>query len=459
MVEFGMKDMAGMEKKIPKKVIDLAQKFWKGGGEIYLVGGAVRDLLLGRKIYDWDFTTNLKPEKMLKLGAKAFYENKFGTVSFLDKKGKPHLEVTTFRAEEGYSDKRRPDKVIWGKKVEEDLSRRDFTINAMALKLEKVKGGLKLKLIDPFWGQEDLNNKILRAVGNPKERFTEDALRLLRAVRIATQVGFTIEEETFKSVFEESKLLKEISAERIRDELFKLLMSDHPGDGIKLLYSAGLLKQILPELINSYGLAQAKHHIYDVWNHSINALDACKSDDPITRLGTLIHDIGKPVVARGEGEERSFHNHEMAGAGFAKKLSQRLKLSKKQADKLYRLVRWHQFTCEEKQTDKAIRRFIRNVTPEYLEDMIHLRRADRVGSGAKETSWRWELFKKRLVEVQKQPFSVKDLKVNGKDVMRVLKMKPSPKVGKILKKLFAEVEEDKEKNKREYLLKRMKKII
>jgi len=458
MVEFNMKDMIDIKKRIPKKVTDLAEKFWKKKGKIYLVGGAVRDLLIDRKIYDWDFTTNLRPEEMLKLGARAFYENKFGTVSFLDRKGKPHLEVTTFRTEEGYSDKRRPDKVVWGKKVEEDLSRRDFTVNAMALELRKGKKGLEVKLIDPFWGQDDLNNKILRAVGNPKERFTEDALRLLRAVRIATQIGFTIEEETFRSIFEESRLLREISAERIRDEFFKLLMSKHPGDGVKLLYSTGLLKQVLPELINGYGLAQAKHHIYDVWNHSINALDACKSEDPVTRLATLIHDIGKPVVVKGEGEERSFHNHEVAGGAFARKLSKRLKLSKKQADKLYRLVRWHQFTCEEKQTDKAIRRLIRNVTPEYLEDMIHLRRADRVGSGAKETSWRWELFKKRLVEVQKQPFSVKDLKVNGKDVMRVLKMKPSPKVGKILKKLFAEVEEDKEKNKREYLLKKMKKI-
>jgi tRNA nucleotidyltransferase (CCA-adding enzyme) len=458
MIEFGMRKMTHLEKKIPQKVINLAQKFWKKGGKIYLVGGAVRDLMVGRKIYDWDFTTDLTPEQMLKLGARAFYENKFGTVSFLDQKGKPHLEVTTFRSEEGYTDKRRPDKVVWGKKIEEDLSRRDFTINAMALELKKSKKGLEVELVDPFWGEEDLKNRVLRAVGEPEKRFEEDALRLLRAIRIATQIGLTIEKETFKAIFEKSKLLAEISAERIRDEFFKLLVSDHPGDGIKLLYSSGLLNQILPELTRGYGLAQAKHHIYDVWNHSINALDECESTDPITRLATLIHDIGKPVVVRGEGEERSFHNHEVAGGAFARKLAQRLKLSKKQADKLYRLVRWHQFTCEEKQTDKAIRRFIKNVTPEYLEDIIALRRADRLGSGAKETSWRWELFKKRLVEVQKQPFSIKDLKVDGADVMKILKMKPGPKVGQVLKKLFAEVEKDKDKNTRAYLLKRIKEL-
>ena len=251
-------------------------------------------------------------------------------------------------------------------------------------------------------------------------------------------------------------MIQKIAGERIRDELFKILLTNKPGDGFKLLKNSGLLAEIMPEILTGVDMAQKGHHIFDVWTHSLEALNNCNSNDPVTRLAALLHDCGKPVVATGEGEARTFYNHEVVGSRIATKIGKRLRFSNQQLDQLFRLVRWHMFTVEDTQTDKAVRRFIRNVTVDYLDEMISLRRADRVGSGAKETSWRWELFKKRLVEVQKQPFTVKDLKVDGKDVMEILKIQPSRQVGEVLDKLFAEVEEDPILNEREILLEKIK---
>jgi putative nucleotidyltransferase with HDIG domain len=209
-------------------------------------------------------------------------------------------------------------------------------------------------------------------------------------------------------------------------------------------------------LLDGVEMAQKGHHINDVWTHNLKTLDNCQSKNPITRLAALLHDVGKPKSMKGKGEARTFHNHEIYGSRLAVKLGKRLKLSNKELDQLFRLVRWHMFTVQETQTDKAVRRFIRNVTPEYIDEMIDLRRADRLGSGSRETSWRWELFKKRIVEVQKQPFSVRDLKVNGKDVMEILTINPGPKVGEILNRIFKEVEEDPSLNNREILLEKIR---
>jgi len=449
-----------MELKLPEFVLLLIQKLTSAGFEIYIVGGAVRDSLMDREVKDWDFTTSATPNQILAVFPDAFYNNKFGTVSVVDKNKKAY-EITTFRREIGYSDKRHPDKVVWGQTLEEDLGRRDFTINAIALKPEKVSTLLLFRsftLIDPFDGQTDLKAKLIRAVGDPQKRFSEDALRMIRAIRIATEIGFTIEEETFRAIKNNTSLINKIAKERVRDELWRILGTNFPADGFNLLLSSGLLAEIMPELTRGYGLAQARHHIYDVWTHSLLSLKNCPSSDPLVRLATLIHDIGKPVVAKGEGEQRTFYNHEMVSASIARNIAQRLHLSKKQREKLIILVRWHQFTCDERQTDSAIRRFIRNVGKENLKDMLALRVGDRLGGGAKETSWRLEKFKKRLIEVQKQPFSVTDLKVNGNDVMKILGIPSGPKVGQILNQLFAEVETNKTKNKREPLLKRIKEI-
>lgn len=442
-----------MQFSIPDEVKQIIKTFKDHGFEIYIVGGSVRDLILGRMISDWDYTTNATPGEMQKFLDNAFYDNKFGTVGVPSSSGlKPH-EITTFRTEHGYSDKRHPDKILWGKTLKEDLQRRDFTINAIALSDE---------IIDPYGGQKDLDKKLIRAVGDPQERFSEDALRMMRAVRIASELGFKIEEKTLAAIKNNVGLINKIAKERIRDEILKLLASPNPADGILLLRESGLLQEILPELEKTFGVEQkspGRHHIYDVGTHSVNALKFCKSSDPITRFATLIHDIGKPQTYRVLPTGTiTFYNHEVVGTQIAKRIAERLRLSNKQADKLIKLVEYHQFTVNENQTDSAIRRFIRNVGKEYIDDMLTLRVGDRLGGGASETSWRLEEFKKRLIEVQKQPFSIKDLKVNGADVMKELDIKPGPKVGEILEKLFKRVSSKKLENNKEELIKAIKEL-
>lgn len=459
--------------KIPQPAVELMQKFSDAGFEIYLVGGAVRDLLLDRSITDCDFTTNATPEEILKILPDGFYDNVFGTVGLVITTDEDKYEITTYRTEQGYADKRHPDVVSWGKTLEDDLKRRDFTMNSMAIGLlnsndksqiikqipnsnDKNTEDIVFELIDLYGGQEDLENKVIRAVGEVKERFAEDALRLMRAVRFASQLGFTIEEKMLQAIMESAPLLVNISTERVRDELFKLLVAPGAYEGVDLLRTTGLLDYIIPELTKAYGVAQARHHIYDVWTHSLMAMKNCPSTDPIVKLATLIHDVGKPYVVSDEGTVRTFYNHELVSARIAKQLGERLRLSRAQADKLWHLVRYHQFTVDEKQTDSAIRRFIRKVEINNLYDMLDLRTGDRLGGGAKRTSWRLEEFKARLVEVQKQPFSVADLKVDGNDVMQILGIKPGPKVGQILNEIFTLVEAEEIPNEREIQLQKIK---
>jgi len=464
-----------MKVKLPPFVKKIITTFVKNKLEIYIVGGAVRDLLRDRQPVDWDFTTNAKPKIILSLFDDAFYDNQFGTVGLVDPKqekqknyyGKPPIyEITTFRREAGYTDRRHPDKVIWGKTIQEDLVRRDFTINAMGLQ-PRSDQTLKQKtwnfaLIDPHGGQKDLKKKLIRAVGDPQKRFQEDALRMMRAIRIATQLGFQIEPETFRAIKNNLSLIDHVSTERIRDELLKLLSYEHAADGYLILRNAGLATKILPEVEKGFGVEQkspGRHHIDDVGTHSIKSLAHCQSADPIIKLAALLHDVGKPATVKKQTDNTiTFYNHEMAGANITRRIAKRLRLSKKDSRRLVTLVRWHQFTVDERQTDKAIRRFIRHVGKENLSAILEVRRADRLGGGARETSWRLERFKKKLIEVQKQPFSVADLKINGTDVMKTLNINPGPLVGKILNQLFEEVEEDKNKNKKELLLKRLKQI-
>ncbi len=449
-----------MEQSLPDEVRKIIKTVSKAGFQIYIIGGAVRDILMKKNVSDWDFTTSANPKEILKLFPNAFYDNAFGTVGIpsTNPQFKPH-EITTFRREFGYSDKRRPDRVEWGKSLEEDLSRRDFTINAMALLFPQTKS-TKAQIIDPFGGQKDLNDKIIRAVRDPNERFSEDALRMARAVRIASQLGFTIEENTKNAIITNSTLITKIAKERVRDELLKILSSPNPYQGIVTLREVGLLEQILPELEKAFGIEQQspqRHHLYDVGTHSLLSLKYCRAEDPITRLATLIHDIGKPqTFKKQKNGVITFYNHEVVGAKTAERIADRLRLSNKQKDKLLHLVRWHQFTVDEFQTDSAVRRFIRNVGIENVEDMLELRRADRLGSGARETSWRTEEFKERLIEVQRQPFTVHDLKISGHDIMKELNLKPGPKVGEILQKLYDEVVEKHLPNEKKALTQRLK---
>lgn len=468
-MNFGLKynvNIATMkiQTQIPKEVLKISEKFSEKGYEIYIVGGAVRDILMGKLIGDWDFTTNATPPEILKVIPDGFYDNKFGTVGLIVEGLEKPLEVTTFRTEEGYSDARHPDNVMWGKTLEDDLARRDFTINAMAVKLQIANDKLQInsklpnfKIIDPFNGQKDIETKLIRAVGEPSERFSEDALRMIRAIRIAAELGFTIEEKTFEAIKKNVFLINKISKERVKEEFFKLLASPNPYDGVILFKNSGLMNEVIPEFEKCFGVEQkspGRHHIYDVGTHLLMSLKFCKSTDPVTRLATLIHDIGKPQTYKKLGTGVvTFYNHEMVSTKIAESLADRLRFSNHEKDKFIRLVRWHQFTVDERQTDSAIRRFLRNVGLENVDDMLALRVADRLGGGARETSWRLEEFKERIVEVQKQPFSVKDLKVDGNDVMNELKLKPGPEVGKILEIIFRKVEKKKLENEKQVLMK------
>lgn len=436
---------------LPDKVKEILDKFKSKKYQIYVVGGAIRDMILGRPTYDWDFTTNATPNEILQVLPDGFYDNIYGTVGLIVEDFEKPFEITTFRTERGYSDSRRPDSVAWGKTLEEDLLRRDFTINALAYDGSKV--------IDLYQGLKDIDRKIIRAVGNADERFREDALRMLRAVRIAGELGFEIEEETLYAIQKNAPIINKIAKERIKDELFKILKGSNPHLGFGRLKESGLMQEILPELSKCFGVEQkspGRHHIYDVGTHLMLSLKECKSDDPITRFATLIHDIGKPQTYKKlESGVITFYNHEMVSTKIAINISERLRFSSKEKDKLVKLVRYHQFTVDEHQTDSAIRRFIRNIGPENITDMLSLRVADRLGGGARETSWRLEEFKKRLIEVQRQPFSINDLKIDGNDVMKILKIKPGPKVGQILEKVFKEVEEKNIENDRDVLLKKL----
>lgn len=451
-----------MNYQIPPFLQEVITKFNTNNYDLYLVGGSVRNMIMKRDIVDWDFTTNAKPEEMLQLFPDAFYDNSFGTVGIpITHDNTTHvIEVTTYRTEKGFSNQRHPDTVEWGKNILEDLSRRDFTINAIALKLFP-----DFEIVDPYNGQKDIEDKILRAVGDPQQRFKEDALRLLRAIRIATELSFIIEEQTWKELVFDAPLITKISGERIQKEMLRILGSEFPYEGIMLLKNARLMEYIFPELLKGIDVSQVRpgrHHTTDVFTHNVLSLKFCPSTKSIVRFATLLHDVGKPYVkSTDENGYVIFHNHEIEGAKIAKIICDRLKFSKKDRDKIVTLIRWHMFTVDEHITDAAVRRFIRRVGVENVADMMDLRIGDRLGGGTQTAeSWRLKLFKKRVEEqLQPAPFSITDLAINGNDIMKELDLKPGPEIGKLLQKLFEEVDEDLSKNTKEYLLSRLKNLI
>jgi tRNA nucleotidyltransferase (CCA-adding enzyme) len=447
---------------LPQSAQDIIVSLKNAGYECYAVGGSVRDTIMGRPTHGWDYTTSATPEEILSLFPDSFYDNQFGTVGIkiynpadTEKKEVVDIyEITTYRSEKGYTDNRHPDVIQWGNSLNEDLSRRDFTINAIAWDGDT--------LVDPYDGQKDIENTIIKAVGDPDARFSEDALRMMRAVRIASELGFMIEPVTLEAIKRNAHKIVSISKERVRDELFKLLKSSYAADGILLMKNAGILYEILPEFDAAFGTEQKspkRHHIYDVGTHSVMALKYCPSDDPVVRLATLLHDIGKPKTYRvDEQGVITFYNHEVMGTKIARKIVENLRLSKKDAERVLTLIRWHQFSVDERQTDSAIRRFIRRVGKENLADILALRIGDRLGGGALETSWRLELYKKRLEEVQLQPFTVSDLKINGYDVMNEYGVKPGRIIGIALDALFKEVEEGTLQNEHEVLITRLREL-
>lgn len=449
--------------KIPKDVAEIYKKVQESGFDVYLVGGCVRNLLMGIPVTDWDMTSNATPEEIQKIFKDSYYHNNFGTVG-IPREDESIIEITTFRTEKGFSNKRHPDEVAWGETIEEDLSRRDFTMNAIALTISH-QASITSNLVDPYEGQTDIKNRLIRTVGKPDERFKEDALRIMRAIRFACQLNFDIEEATGKAIKNDAALIQEISFERIRDELLKILKSPDPSKGIILLKEAGLLQYIIPELLAGVDISQARpgrHHTTDVFTHNLMSLKYTPSTDPIVRFATLLHDVGKPEV-RGEDKDGlvTFYNHEVAGAKIAYEICQRLRFSKQDTKRVVNLIRWHMFSVNENLTDAGVRRFIRRIGTENVSDMMDLRVGDRLGGGTQTAeSWRLKQFKEKVAgELAPKPFGVNDLAIDGNDIMKELNIKPGPQIGNILQQLFEEVDTDMSKNNKDFLIKRSKELL
>lgn len=453
-----------MVKNIPQYIIDILKKLEAEGFEAYVVGGCVRDLILGKTPKDWDITTNAKPEEVRKIFPDSICENEFGTVGIKIKEKNREgeektigvVEVTTYRIESKYSDKRHPDEIRFAKTLEEDLSRRDFAINAIAL---KVTGKHNFEIIDLFGGQKDLKDKIIRAVGNASDRFNEDALRMMRSVRFAVELNFSIEEKTLRAIKNNAKNLHHISRERIKDEFEKIIISVHPAQGIEMLRKSGLLFEFIPELQETIGVEQGFHHFDGpyrmVYDHLVASLEKCPSSKLEVRLASLFHDIGKPKTKGGSGKETTFYNHQYAGAKITKGILNRLKFSRAVIDKTILLVRNHMFYYNVDEVGEAgVRRVIRNVGLENINDLIDVRVADRLGSGvAKAIPYKLRHFKYMVERVSGDAISVKQLKIDGNDLIKEVDISSGPKIGAILDVLLARVIDDPKFNNREGLLK------
>jgi len=430
----------------------------QAGFEAFIVGGCVRDYLMGKQPKDWDITTNAQPEQILQIFKDAKYKNTFGTV-LLPIKEKDQLitvlEITTYRSEFGYSDRRHPDKIQFEDKLEKDLERRDFTVNALALDANKEE-----EIIDLFGGQKDIKAKIIRAVGEPSDRFKEDALRMLRAVRFSTQLGFSLEPKTQRAIVKLAGSLKFVSNERIRDELIKILASNHPSEGIYLLHECKLLQYIIPELERGISVKQDRHHIYPVFKHNVLALKHCPSKDWPVRLAALLHDVAKPKTKKIINNISTFYNHEYLGAKMTDKIMTRLKFSREETDRVVNLVKNHMFYYNVGEvTAASVRRLIAKVGRDNLRDLIDLRVADRLGSGTpKAMPYKLRHLQYMLEKVQHDPVSVKMLKINGDDLIKLLEISPGPKIGAILDVLLSEVIDEPELNKKEALTQRAKEL-
>ena len=464
-----------MKFNVPKEILNIAEKLQKSrlpagrqGFSAYLVGGCVRDLILSQKDLsraepkDWDIATDAKPDEIQKIFPDNVYENNFGTVGVKTNSKNPTLkiiEITTFRLEGKYSDKRHPDEIKFAKTIEEDLSRRDFTINALALSLAER---MAREIIDPFGGQEDIKNKIIRTVGNPEERFNEDALRLMRAVRFAAELDFKIDNKTGDAIKKSAGLIEMIAKERIRDELQKILTARNAAKGIEALEEFGLLKYIVPELREGIRVGQNKHHIYTVWEHNLRALDYCASKNysPEVRTASLFHDVGKPRTKRGDGPDSTFYGHDIVGAKMVLKILDRLHFSRQFIERTAHLVRYHLFYYNVGEvTASGVRRFISRVGAENIGDLIKVREADRIGSGVpKAVPYKLMHLLFMIDKVKRDPVSPKILKVTGNDVMRILKIIPGPRIGWTLSILLNEVIENPKENIKKNLELRIKNL-
>jgi tRNA nucleotidyltransferase (CCA-adding enzyme) len=442
---------------IPSHIVGVCQKLRGAGFEAWLVGGAVRDLLLGREAHDFDVATSAHPPEVTQVFGRRHViptGEKHGTVTVLvsrDKGDREHVEVTTFRGEGAYSDGRRPDSVSFVSSLVEDLRRRDFTMNAVAY------DPISDRVEDPFGGRTDLDARLIRAVGDPLERFREDGLRTMRAVRFAAQLGFALDAATEAAIAPALDVFRKVSAERIRDELVKILSSKKPSVGLELMRTTGLLAASIPELMESVGFHQNRFHSYDVWGHTLAAVDATSLGSAIgppwiVRLAALLHDVAKPRTAAPKPDapgDNTFFRHEHVGAKMSDEIARRLKLSTQEREHLVNLVGNHMFWYSAEWSDGTVRRFISRVGAVAVEDLFSLREGDVVARGRGENpGTEISELKRRVGEQLRAEAALKitDLAVGGADVMRILQCKPGPVVGEILRRLLERVLDDAELN-------------
>jgi tRNA nucleotidyltransferase/poly(A) polymerase len=436
--------------KIHPLLREIANIFIASGKEIYLVGGAVRDLLLGREAVDWDLATNARPEEVIGLFRKVIPTGiKHGTVT-VRYKGRS-IEVTTFRTESGYSDGRRPDQIRYAATIEEDLSRRDFTMNAAAVRLPEGS------LTDPFGGRDDIKRRLIRCVGLAAERFAEDGLRPLRALRFASQLGFDLDEATHRAIHGALPTTAKVASERIRDEIDKIIASPNPVRGFRLMEETELLHLLLPELAACRNVDQKGYHRFDVLDHSLLACGyaAEKGFSREVRMAALFHDIGKRAVRRlGENGIWTFYNHERESGKLTFEIMDRFRYPNAVIEKVLRLIKEHMFHYEDTWSDAAVRRFIIRAGEDLIPELTQLRLADTAGmTGIAPDPAALLPFMRRIEEIlaRSGALSLKDLAVNGRDLL-ASGVAPGRHVGIILNELLEAVVEDPALNSREKLL-------
>ncbi len=429
--------------RIPPAVLYISRRLTRDGYQAFLVGGAIRDSLLGFQVKDWDVATSATPEIIRDLFPTiTSFHLKHGTITLVIE-GR-HFEVTTFRGPEGGI----------GSGIEEDLAHRDFTINAMAYDLI---GGT---IIDPFGGAEDIRRKVVRAVLNPIERFQEDPLRMMRAIRFSQELRYSIDPETLMAIMSFSRAISGVAVERVRDELVRVLTVARPSVGFNLMMKTGLLQVILPELVEGYRKRQNNFHKYTIYRHIMETVDAIEMD-PVLRLSALFHDIAKPRVREKiEGRWR-FFGHADKSAELARQIMMRLRFSNELTDRVSIMAAQHMFGFKRELSDRAIRRFIKRVGAEHVDDLIRLRKADDAAHGWEQDHGdRIEEFRKRIhAQMRSSPaLSISDLALSGHDVMKITGLSPGPRVGQILNKLLEAVIENPEHNQRQMLIEMLGKI-
>jgi tRNA nucleotidyltransferase (CCA-adding enzyme) len=440
-----LSDEAAVEAAIPQPVHELMGVLWGAGHAAYVVGGSLRDVLLRRQPFDWDLATDARPDEILKLFTSAVYENAYGTVAVRHRDDL--YEVTTFRTDHDYTDFRRPHRVEFGDRVEVDLARRDFTANAIAW---GAAAGSQPALVDPHGGRDDIAAGLLRAVGDPKARFEEDALRMVRAVRLAATLGFAIEHATLAGIEANADLVRYLSGERIQTELSKLLAAERPSVGLRLLADTGLLERISLDLAQQRGVPQNKVPGEDLWDHTVRTVDATRADRPVVRFAALLHDIGKPATF----SDGHFLGHEVVGAQLAGELLDKLRSPRAVRERVVHLVRQHMFSYEPAWSDTAVRRFIGKIGVEAIDDLFALRVADNLGSGIAPDAGGLDALRERVARELEGELVLdrSKLEIDGRDLIEELGLRQGPQLGRILDELLEKVIVDPALNDRATLL-------